>query len=184
MYFILLVLGVALWAGAHFFKRIAPEARAAMGDKGKGLVAVCILSGVVFMVVGYRGAEFIPVWWPPAVLTHANNSLMVFAFWLFAASGAKVWPAQKIRHPQLTAIKAFALAHLLVNGDLASIILFGGLLSWAVVSVILINKAEPVWTPPARAPNKKLFSAGVITAVTFFAVTFIHNWLGIWPFPA
>ncbi|MDJ0995359.1 MAG: NnrU family protein [Dinoroseobacter sp.] len=184
MYFTLLALGVALWAGAHFFKRLAPEARASMGDKGKGLVTVGVLLGIVLMVIGYRGAEFIPIWSPPAFLTHVNNTLMVFAFWLFAASGAKVWPAQKIRHPQLTAIKTFALAHLLVNGDLASIVLFGGLLAWSVVSVILINKAEPDWTPPEAAPKKKLVTAAVITIVFFFVVTFIHNWLGVWPFPA
>lgn len=184
MYFTLLALGVALWAGAHFFKRLAPDARAAMGDKGKGLVAVAIVLSIVLMVIGYRGAEFVPVWSPPSFLTHVNNTLMVFAFWLFGAGKAGVWPAQKIRHPQLTAVKTFAFAHLLVNGDLASILLFGGLLGWAVASVVLINKAEPDWTPPEAAPRQKLITNAIITVVVFLVVTGIHAWLGVWPFPA
>lgn len=184
MYFTLLALGLALWAGSHFFKRLAPDTRAAMGDKGKGLVTLGIVLSLVLIVIGYRGADFIPVWSPPSFLTHVNNTLMVFAFWLFGAGKAGVWPAQKIRHPQLTAVKTFALAHLLVNGDLASILLFGGFLAWAVVSVVLINKAEPDWTPPEAAAKKKLITNAVITIVVFLVVTGIHAWLGVWPFPA
>jgi uncharacterized membrane protein len=187
MYFTLLVLGLVLWAGAHFFKRLAPDARAAMGDRGKGLVTVGIVAGIVLMVIGYRGAEFIPIWSPPSFMTHVNNTLMLFAFWTFgssAAKGAKAWPANKIRHPQLTAVKLFAAAHLLVNGDLASIVLFGGLLAWAVVSVILINKAEPEWTAPEKAGMKTKVRLAVITVVLYLVVTGIHNWLGVWPFPA
>ncbi|WP_425091382.1 NnrU family protein [Tropicimonas sp. S265A] len=184
MYFTILALGLALWSGAHFFKRLAPEKRAAMGDKGKGVVAVAIVAAIVLMVIGYRGADFIPVWSPPPFLTHVNNTLMVFALWMFGAAKSGVWPATKIRHPQLASIKTFALAHLLVNGDLASILLFGGLLAWSVVSVILINKAEPDWTPPAAPPTKKLVTTAIITVVVFFVITFIHNWLGVWPFPA
>lgn len=184
MYLVLLIASLALWAGAHYFKRLMPERRAAMGDMGKGVVALTIVAGIVLMVIGYRGAEFIHIWSPPAFLTHVNNTLMLVAFWLFGSGKAGVWPATRIRHPQLASVKTFAFAHLLVNGDLASILLFGGLLAWAVSEVILINKSEPDWTPPAPAPKKKLITNGVITLVVFFIVTFLHNWLGVWPFPA
>jgi uncharacterized membrane protein len=187
MYLVLLIAGLALWAGAHYFKRLKPEQRAAMGDKGKAVVAVAIVAGIVLMVIGYRGAEFIPVWSPPAFLTHVNNTLMLFAFWVYgssAAKGAKAWPANKIRHPQLTAVKIWAVAHLLANGDLASILLFGGLLAWAVGSVVLINKAEPDWTAPETAGMKTKVRLAVITVVLYLVVGLIHNWLGVWPFPA
>jgi len=184
MPFVILVLGLALWCGAHFFKRVAPDRRAALGDRGKGMVALGIAAGLALMIVGYRGADFIPVWSPPAMFVHINNTLMVLSLWLFGAGKAGVWPVKKVRHPQLTAVKTFALAHLLVNGDLASILLFGGLLGWAVAEVIVINKAEPDWTPPEAAPRKKLVTNAVITVVVFFVVTFLHNWLGVWPFPA
>ena len=84
-----LILGVALWWGAHFFKRLAPERRAAMGEKGKGLVTLLLVASVVLMVWGYRSAEFVPVWEPPAFLVHVNNLLMLLAFYLYAASGMK-----------------------------------------------------------------------------------------------
>lgn len=183
----LLILGLILWVGAHYFKRLAPDARAKLGNPGKGLVAVLAVAGVVLMVIGYRGADFIPVWNPPAFMTHINNLLMILAFWIYgssAAKGAKAWPAYKTRHPQLLAVKTWAIAHLLVNGDLASIILFGGLLAWAVGSVMLINRAEPDWTPPPHAGRATYIRLVVITAVIFVIVVAIHTWLGVVPFPS
>ena len=176
----LLVLGLLIWAAAHFFKRIAPGRRAAMGESGKGLVAVAILASVVLMVIGYRAAEFTPVWEPPAFLTHVNNLLMVLALFFFAADGMKAGFVAKMRHPQLTGFKTWAIAHLLVNGDLASIILFGGLLAWAVVSVIVINRTQPVWAPKTAKPG----AMPKAIAATIFAVVgimLIHNWLGVQP---
>ena len=134
----LLILGVALWWAAHLFKRLAPGPRARMGNAGRGVAAVLILLSVVLMVVGYRGAETVQLWHPPAFLTHVNNLLMVFAFYLYAADGLKTAVTRKIRHPQLTAFKTWTVAHLLVNGDLASVILFGGLLAWAVVTALIV----------------------------------------------
>lgn len=187
MYLVLLIAGLALWAGAHYFKRLMPEQRAAMGDKGKGVVAVGIIVSLVLIIIGYRGAEFIPVWSPPSFLTHVNNSLMLLALWVYgssAAKGAKAWPANKIRHPQLAGFGIWAVAHLLVNGDLASILLFGGLLAWAAGSIVLINKAEPEWTPPEKAGMKTKIRLAVITVGLYLVIGLIHNWLGVWPFPA
>jgi uncharacterized membrane protein len=94
----------------------------------------------------------------------------------------KTWITTKIRHPQLTAFKTWAVAHLLVNGDVASILLFGGLLAWAVVEVIAINRAEPAWTPPPPAPVSKEIMAVVGAVVVTGIVGAIHGWLGVWPF--
>lgn len=177
----LLLLGLALWWGAHLFKRLAPDARAAMGEKGKAVAAVLIVASVVLMVLGYRGSEFIPVWTPPTFLTHLNNLLMVFAFYLYAASGLKTGIARRIRHPQLTAVKTWAIAHLLVNGDLHSIVLFGGLLAWAVVSVILINRANRDWTRPDPVPAWKEGAAIAGAVITTGVVMGVHAWLGVAP---
>lgn len=178
----LIVLGLALWWGTHLFKRLAPERRAVMGDAGKGLATVGILAGVVLMVIGYRGHEAPDLWYPPAFLTHVNNLLMLLAFYLYAASGMKTRITAVIRHPQLTAVKAWAVAHLLVNGDLASVILFGGLLGWAVVEVIVINRVEPRPAAPAPAALGKEVGALVGAVVVFGAVAWAHNWLGVWPY--
>ncbi|TAG20109.1 MAG: hypothetical protein EAZ40_10030 [Rhodobacterales bacterium] len=176
-----IVVGLALWWGAHLFKRLAPARRAAMGDAGKGLVTVGVLAGVVLMVVGYRGNSSPDLWYPPAFLTHVNNLLMLLAFYLYAASGMKTRITGIIRHPQLTAVKTWAVAHLLVNGDLASVVLFGGILAWAVVEVILINRAEPVWARPAPAPMGKEIGAVVGAVVVMGLVGMIHTWAGVRP---
>jgi len=181
----ILILGLALWVAAHYFNRFMPDQRAALGKPGKGIIAIAIVAALLLMIVGYRMAAFIPVWTPPALFTGFNNGLMLLALWVYgssAAKGAKAWPAYKVRHPQLLAVKIWALAHLLVNGDLASIILFGGLMAWAVGSVILINKAEPDWTAPEPAGRKTYIRLAVITLVMFIIITAIHVMLGVNPF--
>lgn len=182
----LLIIGLILWVGAHYFRRLLPSQRMKLGDMGKGLVALGVVASLVLIIIGYRSADFIPVWSPPAFLTHLNNLLMVLALWVYgssAAKGAKAWPAYKTRHPQLLAVKIWAAAHLLVNGDLASILLFGTMLAWAVGSVILINQAEPHWTAPAHAGRKTYIRLAVITLVMTVVIILIHTWLGVSPLP-
>jgi len=177
----LLILGLILWIAAHYFKRLMPAQRAALGTPGKGLVAVAIVASIVLMVMGYRAADFIPVWTPPSFLGHVNNLLMLLAFFVYGMSATTGSLRGKMRHPQLTAVKIWAFAHLLVNGDLASIILFGGLLLWAVGSVVLINRAEQ-WVRPEPGDPKKNILLVVITLVLYGVVAGIHIWLGVNPF--
>ena len=182
---IILILGVVLWMAAHFFKRLMPAQRQALGDPGQGLAAAAIVIALIAIIYGYRAADFVFVWAPPTFMTHIANTLMLLALWVYgssAAKGAKAGPAYKTRHPQLLAVKIWALAHLLVNGDLASIILFGGMLAWAVGSVILIIRAEPNWTPPPAAGKATYIRLVVITIVIFVIVVGIHTWLGVSPF--
>lgn len=179
---LLLLLGILLWCAGHGWKRLAPASRARFGDKGKGIAALAIGAGLLLMIFGYRWAPFIPVWTPPAVMTHINNLLMLAAMFLFFVGGAKGKIAQKFRHPQLTAVKTWAVAHLIVNGDLASILLFGAMLAWAVAEVVVINRAEPAWTPPAEVRKNGDIMAAVIGAVAFAVVAGIHVWFGLYPF--
>lgn len=178
----LLVVGVLIWVGAHVFKRVAPEQRAAMGDTGKIVVTVALVVSLGLMIWGYRGAAFIGVWYPPSFLTHINNLLMLVAVFVFGMSATTGRLRGKMRHPQLAAVKIWAVAHLLVNGDVASIILFGGMLGWAVLEVILINRAVPVWDRPQPGEAKKDVVLVVITLVAYAVMTGIHAWLGVSPF--
>jgi uncharacterized membrane protein len=184
MGYVLLILGVALWAGAHWFKRLAPARRAKMGDAGKGLVALLLVASIVLMVIGYRNAMVVQVWFPPMFMVHIANLLVLIGFWFFALSAIPGKLSAKVRHKQLTGVKSWAVAHLLVNGDLASILLFGGLLAWAVVSVILINRAEPTWQRPANASVKNDVIAFFVGLVLYGVVAAIHTLLGYYPFPA
>ena len=177
----LLILGLILWIAAHYFKRLMPAQRAAMGNAGKGLVALGVVASLVLMIVGYRAADFIPVWTPPSFFGHINNLLMLVAFFVYGMSATTGSLRGKMRHPQLVAVKIWAVAHLLANGDLASIILFGGMLAWAIGSVILINRSEP-WERPEPGDPKKNILLAVITLVMFTVVAGIHIWLGVNPF--
>jgi uncharacterized membrane protein len=178
-----LIAGLILWVVAHLFKRVAPDVRARLGDPGKGVIAVVLILSLVLIVIGYRSADDTAIFWnKTAAMTGINNLLMVLAVYLYAASGMKTRITAIIRHPQLTAVKTWAVAHLLVNGDLASIVLFGTMLIWAVVEVILINRANRDWTRPAPAPMSKEIGAAVGTVVVVGVIGFIHNWLGYWPF--
>jgi uncharacterized membrane protein len=178
----LLILGLILYSGSHLFKRLLPDQRASIGDMGKVVVAVASLGGIVLMVIGYRAAPYIEVWSPPAFLTHINNLLMLIAVFLLGVGNVPGVVRTKMRHPMLGAVKVWALAHLLVNGDLAGMVLFGGMLAWAVVSLILINKAERIWVRPAPGPVRNDVIYGVVSVLIFGAITYVHSWLGVNPF--
>jgi len=99
---------------------------------------------------------------------------MLVAVYFMAASILKSRITAKVRHPQLTAIKAWALAHLLVNGDTASFVLFGGLLAWAVLSVILINRAgKPALQVPAFSAIREGLTL-LVTLVAFGGIAMLH----------
>ncbi len=184
----LLILGLLLWWAAHLTKRLAPGFRAQlqerMGDSSKGLIAVLLLLSVVLMTLGYQSYTGAFFWGRNAALVGINNLLMLLAVYLFAASGLKTRITGIIRHPQLTGFKAWAVAHLLVNGDTASFILFGGLLAWAVVEVIVINRQTERPAPPESYPVANEVKAIIGTLVVFAAISGVHIWLGYNPFGA
>lgn len=174
----LLILGLLLFAGPHLFKRLAPDARAAMGDKGKLLVTVLSLSGIVLMVIGYRGAEWVPVYTPLPGMGHANNTLMLVSLFLFGVGGTKGTLYPKLRHPMLWGTMVWAGAHLLVNGDQASIVLFGGMLIWALLERQLINRSS-VWVAPTNGRGIKGDAMNLVGTVLLLGViAMIHKWLG------
>lgn len=178
----LLIIGLILWVVSHTLKRLAPGLRAAMGDKaGKGIVALLALAGIVLMVIGYRGAAVVPVYAPLPGMGHLNNLLMLIALFFFAAGSVGGVVASKVRHNMLTGLVIWALAHLLVNGDLASIVLFGGLALYAVGSMYLISRAVP-WERPAPGPVMNDVKAAVGAVVLYAVIAGIHWWLGYNPF--
>lgn len=177
-----LVLGVVLWSIAHLFKRIAPGARARLGVMpGKMAVAVLTLAALGLMIIGYRRAEFIPVYEPMAGMGHLNNLMMLVSVFLMGVPHSKGVVKARLRHPMLSGVVVWALAHLLVNGDAASLVLFGGLGAWALVAMILIN-AQESWTPPAPGRLRSDAIGAGITVVVFAVIAALHIWLGRNPF--
>lgn len=182
----LLILGLLIWVGVHMFKRLSPGGRAALdarlGKGGRAVIAVALLVAVVLMVKGFRAAPVIAVYEPVPGGGHLNNLLMLIALFLLGAGSAKGVVASKLRHPMLWAVVVWAVAHLLVNGDLASIILFGGGGLWALGEMQLINRAEGPWQRPAPGPISKDIKVAVIAVVLFAVIAWIHIYLGHNPF--
>ncbi|SDE10201.1 NnrU protein [Paracoccus isoporae] len=182
----ILILGVALWWAAHLFKRVAPAARRDMGQRGRGLVTAALIFAVLLMIWGYRVAETGAVWWGPSPMMKGINNLLVLAgLYLFAADGMKTRIGVRLRHPQLIGFSLWAVAHLLVNGDMPSFVLFGGLLAWALAEIVLINRAEPDWQPRGGDVSWSKDGMALIGALVVFGVIgLIHAWLGYNPFGA
>lgn len=179
---ILILLGLALWVLAHLFRRLAPEARAGLGTRGKGLVALAVAAGVVLMVIGYRGAESAPVYTPLPGIGHLNNLLMLVSVYLFGVGGTKGLLYTRMRHPMLWGTVVWAVAHLLVNGDLASLLLFGGIGLWALLQMALINRAAP-WVAPVAGRGLKGDAMNLAGSLVLYGlIAWAHAALGHNPF--
>ena len=176
-----LALGVLIWAWSHSMKRVSPGFRARLGEPGKGLVSVLALVALGLMIWGYRSAEVIPLWQPPAAMRHANNGLMLVAVILLFMQANRGRLRTLLRHPMLASVVVWAVAHLLVTGDVASLILWGGLGAWAIFDMVMINRMEPAWMRPAPGPlvNDVIYVLGML--VVFAGIVWLHGWLGYPP---
>lgn len=177
-----LISGVALWWAAHLFKRLAPEARAGMGGAGRVVMAAAIALAVVLMIWGYRSAEFIPVYTPLPGIGHLNNLLMLISVFLFGVGGTKGTLYPRLRHPMLLGVLVWAVAHLLVNGDVASLTLFGGIGLWGLAQMAAINRTGP-WVPPAPGRGVKGDLMNLVGTLALYGIIAgVHIWLGYNPF--
>jgi len=178
---IYLLVGLAMWWGAHLMKRVLPELRRDM-DKtigigpSKGIVSVLILASVALMVIGYRAADFTPLYSPIPGIGYLNNLLMFPALYLMGVSPSGGRLSTKIRHPMLWGMFTWTIAHLLVNGDLASVVMFGGLGSWTLVQMRLINQHEGPWECPKAGAPLQDYKLALTTLFLFVVITGIH-WL-------
>ncbi|PZQ51512.1 MAG: hypothetical protein DI556_04975 [Rhodovulum sulfidophilum] len=183
----LLVIGIALWIAAHLFKRVAPGARGDLAARlgagpARGIFAALIGLSLVLIVIGFRAAPYVAVYTPPGWTVHLNNLLMLIAVFLFGAANAPSRVKTVLRNPMLTGVLLWAIAHILVNGDLAGLILFGAMGLWAIASMALIDTAAPR-APVGPVPPMADLRLALISLVVFAAIAGIHAWLGRWPFP-
>ena len=149
----LLIVGLILFLGTHAFSRfrVARDGLAArLGPMPfRGLYSLPVLVGFVLIIIGYghyRAAGYLPLWTPPEALKHVSYLLMMPVFVLLIAAYTQGKIKAAVVHPMLAAVKLWALAHLLVNGDLGSVLLFGGFLAWAFFARIRLGKAQRVAT--------------------------------------
>lgn len=175
---ILLILGLLVFAGSHLFLAVSRREIPGTGRMFLGLVS---LVGIWLMYVGYGRTDGPVFWGRNPALVGINNLLMVFAFYLCAAHGMKTAITRKIRRPLLVAVKVWALAHILVNGDLPSFVLFGGLIIWAVLQAKAANGMEGAWVKNKPRETKFEWMALAGAVIVTLVVMLVHNAFGYQP---
>jgi uncharacterized membrane protein len=185
-----LLAGLLLFFGAHFVSILAHDWRnrmvAKLGDKTwKGLYSLVSIAGFILMLYGYGVARHDPVvlYTTPAWLRHVTALLMVPVFPLLLAAYLPGRIKATMKHPMLAATKLWALAHLLSNGMLADVLLFGSFLIWAVADRVSFKRRSqgPIaGAPPSKYNDAIAIVIGLILYVAF--VKWLHvRWFGVVP---
>ncbi|HZL30085.1 MAG TPA: NnrU family protein [Pseudolabrys sp.] len=179
---IVLIVGLTVFLCTHLFvtrhsARAAAIARLGIAGYRVAFSIVSII-GLVLIVWGfgyYRAEGYIDVWMPPAFMRHITELLMLFAVIFMTAAFIPSHIKQKLKHPMLAAVKTWALAHLLVNGDLGSILLFGSFLVWGVWARIAAKRRGDIGatTAPTGWGNDALVV--VIGIVIYLALGLVFH---------
>lgn len=182
---IVLILGLVIFLGVHSISIVADDWRNQVAGRigewpWKGLYGIVAIVGFVLIVVGYGMARQDPVvlYSPPFWLRHVAFLLLLPVFALVLAAYFPGRIQATLKHPMLVAVKTWALAHLLVNGMLADVLLFGGLLAWAVADRISLKRRAPRPNPalPRAGWNDAIAIAGGLVLYIVF-VLWLHRLL-------
>jgi uncharacterized membrane protein len=178
-----LVAGLVIFFAVHSIRIVAPGWRDRMLMRlgalpWKALYSLASLAGFVLIVGGYAAARLEPMvlYQPPYWLRHLAMLLMLPVFPLLLAAYLPGRIKAAVKHPMLTATKAWALSHLLVNGMLADVLLFGAFLAWAVVDRISAGKRPRLDTRSAPGPLRN----DVVAVVAGLA---LYGLFAVWAHP-
>ena len=177
---LVLVAGLVLFLGIHSVSIVAPRWRLALVDRlgewpWKGVYSIVSAIGFVVLVVGYGIARREPVvlYAPPAGLRHLALLLMLPVFPLLIAAYYPGRISSATKHPMLLSVKLWATAHLVANGTLADVVLFGTFLAWAVADRISVKRRPAVeahnvpGAPPSAANDAIVVVAGLVVYAVF-----------------
>jgi uncharacterized membrane protein len=181
-----LILGLVLFLGTHSVSIVRPDLRAQVVARAgevpwKLVYGVLSVIGLVLIVLGYgamRATDPVLLYTPPVWLRHVSLLLMLPAFSLLLAAYLPGRIQRAVKHPMLLAVKIWATAHLLANGTLADVLLFGSFLAWAVADRISLKRRVQPTVPaaPAGRWNDLIALAGGLFLYVAFLL-FLHRWL-------
>jgi uncharacterized membrane protein len=178
----LLATGLLLFAGLHLVKSLAPDVRARMqgrlGENAyKGIFSLLVLASMALIVFGWRSAATQFVYAPSPSLAAPALLLLVLAFLLMVVSSRPSRLRRVVRHPQLTGVALWGIAHLLLNGDSRALLLFGAMTVWALLEIVAINRRDGNWLKPeAPGPAAEVVNL-LITAGVVALLIAVHPWL-------
>jgi uncharacterized membrane protein len=191
----ILIIGLAVFLGIHSVRIVAEEWRAAQIARvganawrlGYSLLSVL---GFALVIWGFGLARQAPVllWYPPLGMRHAAALLTLVAFVFVAAAYVpRNHLKARFHHPMVLGVKAWAAAHLLANGTVADVLLFGSFMAWAVLSFIAMRRRDrrlgTTYAPGTAAGTLIAVVAGTVAWAVF--AFWLHGWLiGVKPFGA
>jgi uncharacterized membrane protein len=180
---LVMILGLVLFLGVHSLTTQRELRASIIASTGEGgykigyaLVSVAGLALIVWGFAHYRATGWIDVWYPPRALKHIAVALMLPAVILVVAAYLRGRIYTTVKHPMLSGVKLWAAAHLLANGDLGSIILFGSFLGWAVYDRISLKHRADAGAPPipVGGPANDLIAVAV-GIVAYLALAFAFH---------
>jgi uncharacterized membrane protein len=187
MVVIVLIVGLVLFLGVHSVRIVADRLRAGtiarLGEgPWKGLYTLVSIAGLVLIIWGYGLARVDPVvlWVSPQWLKHLSIALNLIAFILF---GIYLVPSGSLKarlgHPMLLSVKTWAFAHLLANGTLADVLLFGSFLAWALADFRANRQRDrAAGTVRIAGPPRNDAIAVLVGVILWGAIVwFLHRWL-------
>src|SRR4051794_33235834 len=178
-----MVVGLVLFLGVHTLttqRDVRAQIIATAGEGGYkigySLVSAVGLALIVWGFARYRATGWIDIWYPPVAMRHIAAALMLPAVILVVASYIRGRIYSAVKHPMLAGVKLWAVAHLLANGDLGSIILFGSFLGWAVFDRISLKRRADAGAPPipVGGPTNDLIAVAV-GIVAYLALGFAFH---------
>jgi uncharacterized membrane protein len=182
----IMIIGLVLFLGSHAFVPIRKARASLIGRIGegpyKGLFALVSLAGLALIVYGfaaYQTEGLIPVWQPPGWTQHITDLLVWPAAILVTAAYIRGEIYKKLKHPMLIGVKLWAAAHLLANGDLGGIILFGSILAWAGYDRITLKRRSDPGAPPipAGGSTNDVIAVVVGTALYLLLGLYFHPYV-------
>jgi uncharacterized membrane protein len=179
----MLILGLIIWVAVHLFPSVAPARRQRLvvqlgNGPYQGIFSLLLIAGLLLIVFGWRNTAPVHLYSPLAELRHPAMLLVVIGFILMVASSFPTRIKQVIRHPQLTGVLLWAVAHLLLNGDSRSVLVFTTLSTWSALSMLTINRRDGAWTKPAAPAGWASEIAIVVIGLTGAAVVIhFHEYL-------
>ena len=180
-----LILGIVLFLGAHTVPTLRDRRAAVISRIGeqpyKGVLSLAALAGFALIVWGfhvYRRTGWVQLWEPPSWSASLARLLMLLAFIALAASGKQPGRIRGwLRHPMVTAVKIWAFAHLLANGDLGGVVLFGSFLAWGVWDRISLKRRGDLGAPRAAQFTRADGIVVVVGVVLWVLFMVLHPWI-------
>ncbi len=175
---IMLFLGILLWSGVHYIPSLAPNFRSGLieklGNGYRGLFSATVVASIVLLVFGWKSMEPEILYDPLPDAVQIASVLMIIAFYLFAAAHGPSNIKRITRHPMLMGVIVWGVAHLIANGDSRSALLFGGMIIWAIVEILAINRRDGDYEKPEPAPMKKDVIKVIAAIVVYGVLVFAH----------